>query len=64
MNEHEHECSDCGQIHDPLKSAALPLANFILNVTTEGTRARNEAMNRLLKCVEEIRATLARGQFH
>jgi hypothetical protein len=64
MTEHE-ECEECGlPVHDPLKAAAMPLADFILNATTEGTHARNEAMNRLLKAVEEIRSVLARGRLN
>jgi hypothetical protein len=60
MNERE-ECEECGgQVHDPLKAAAMPLANFVLTATTEGTRTRNEAMNKLLRAVEELRSILAR----
>jgi hypothetical protein len=67
MTEHSGECEECGQIHaalDPLKAVSWPLADYILSATTEGSRTRTDAMNRLLKCIEEIRATLARGQFH
>jgi hypothetical protein len=66
MTEYEHEeCEECGgQVHDPLKNAAWPLVEFVLNATAEGSRTRTQAMDKLLKAVEEIRGILARGQFH
>jgi hypothetical protein len=43
MTERE-ECEECGQVHDPLKSAAMPLAQFVLAETTEGS-TRKAAMD-------------------
>jgi hypothetical protein len=63
MTEHEREESEAWPVADPLKTAAMPLAQFVLAETAEG-RTRKQAMDKLLRCVEEIRAILARGQFH
>jgi hypothetical protein len=65
MTEHkQHECEDCGRVHDPLKNTAWPLAEFILNMTNEKSHARGEAMNALMACVEKIRAILAKSHMH
>jgi hypothetical protein len=66
MTEHKHhECEDCGQTHhDLLKVAAWPLAEFILNATTEKSLARGEAMNALMASVETIRSILAKSHMH
>jgi hypothetical protein len=59
----EREESEAWPVADPLKTAAMGLAQFVLAETTEG-RTRNEAMNRLLKAVEDIRGILARGRMN
>jgi hypothetical protein len=64
MTEHER-CEECGGQHgDPLKNAAWPLAEFILNMTNEKSLARGEAMNALMASVETIRSILAKSHMH
>jgi hypothetical protein len=62
--QHERECPEYRQTHDPLKHAGWPLISYILDATTEGTIARKQAMDKLLQAVEEIRMILNRSHMH